>query len=102
MIMYAIMTPAMIAIIVFGEIADASAPTKLMVAVASVFSHVTIWLNISTSMTQYKDTSKDMTPQERALESGKNVQNQPWAVFQGYCLVSTAASLVTSLLAIYQ
>ena len=80
--MYAIMTPAFVAIIVFGEIAAASAPTKLMVAVLSVFANVTIRLQLLT-MTQWKDVSKDMTPQERALESGKNFQNQPWAAFQG-------------------
>ncbi len=45
MIIYATMTPALIAIIVFGEIANASAPTKLMVAVATVFSRVGIWIN---------------------------------------------------------
>jgi len=30
-----------------------------------------------------EQASKDMTPQERALESGKDFQNQPWAAFQG-------------------
>ena len=53
-------------------------------------------------MTQWKDASKDMTPQERALESGKNLQNQPFAVFQGYAAVITVAQIVTVLLAIYQ
>ena len=77
------MTPAFVAIIVFGEIAAASAPTKLMVAVLSVLPNVTIWLQLLSAMTQWKDVSKDMTPQERALESGKNFQNQPWAAFQG-------------------
>lgn len=81
--MYAIMTPAFVAIIVFGEIAAASAPTKLMVAVLSVLPNVTIWLQLLSAMTQWKDVSKDMTPQEWALESGKNFQNQPWAAFQG-------------------
>ena len=44
--MYAIMTPAFVAIIVFEEIAAASAPTKLMVAVLSVFANVTIRLQL--------------------------------------------------------
>ena len=101
-IMYAIMAPAFVAIIVFGEIAAASAPIKLMVAVSSVLANVTIWLNLSSTMTQWKDASKDMTPQERALESGKNFQNQPWAAFQGYAAVATVAQIVVVLLAIYQ
>ena len=102
MIVYAIMTPAFVAIIVFGEIAAASAPIKLMVAVSNVLANVTVWLQLSSSMTQWKDASKDMTPQERALESGKNLQNQPFAVFQGYAAVITVAQIVTVLLAIYQ
>ena len=102
MIMYAIMAPAFVAIIVFGEIAAASAPTELMVAVVSVLASVSIWLNYSNTLTQHDHITKDMTPQERALESGKNFQNQPWAAFQGYAAVTTVAQIVVVLLAIYQ
>ena len=102
MIAEAIMTPAFVAIIVFGEIAAASAPTKLMVAVVSVLASVSIWLNYSNTLTQFNHITKDMTPQERALEIGKHYQNQPWAAFQGFVAVLTVAQIVVVLLAIYQ
>jgi hypothetical protein len=100
--MFVILIPALIAIIVFGDISNATDKTKLMVAFASVIGNVTVCLFVSGALRTVQATAKDMTPEERASESGKDIAGQPWMLYQLYTIIATGGAIVVMLMAIYQ
>lgn len=100
--MFVILIPALIAIIVFGDIASATDETKLLVAFASVIGNVTVYLLVSGSIRTAQATAKDLTPEERASESGKDIAEAPWVLYHLYMIVATGGAIVVMLMAIYQ
>jgi hypothetical protein len=100
--MFAIFIPAMIAIIVFGDIANATDRTKLLVAFASVIGNVSIYMFVSGAIRTTQAIAKDMTPEERASASGQDIAKAPWAFYNIYTIVATGGAIVVMLMAIYQ
>jgi hypothetical protein len=92
---------AIIAIIVFGDIANAESGVKRLVAFAAVLGAITSWIFTSNGLKSYQDGSKEMTAAEAATASGKNLSKQPFAIYQIYTLAVTIATIVVTLTAIY-
>ena len=99
--MYAIFIPAMLAIIIFGDISMANAPVKLMVASVSIFGSMTIYLVVSSAMRQIEASLKDLTPEEQKLESVQLEMKEPWTIYQIYAAIATGLPLIAILMAIY-
>ena len=99
--MYAIFIPAMLAIIIFGDISIAKAPVKLMVASVSIFGSMTIYLIVSSAMRQIEASLKDLTPEEQKLESVQLEMKEPWAIYQIYAAIAIGLPLIAILMAIY-
>jgi hypothetical protein len=92
---------AIIAIIVFGDVANADSGVKRLVAFAAVLGAITSWIFTSNGLKSFQDGSKEMTPAEAATASGKNLSKQPWVVYQVYALAITIATITITLTAIY-
>jgi len=92
---------AAIAIIVFGDVANAESGVKRLVAFAAVLGAITSWIFTSNGLKSYQDGSKEMTAAEAATASGKNLSKQPFAIYQIYTLAVTIATIAVTLTAIY-
>jgi hypothetical protein len=92
---------AIIAIIVFGDIANAESGVKRLVAFAAVLGAITSWIFTSNGLMSYQDGSKDMTAAEAATAAGKNLGKQPFMIYQIYTLAITVATIAVTLTAIY-
>ena len=92
---------AIIAIIVFGDIATAESGVKRLVAFAAVLGAITSWIFTSNGLKSYQDGSKEMTAAEAATASGKNLSKQPFAIYQVYSLAVTIATIAVTITAIY-
>jgi hypothetical protein len=92
---------AIIAIIVFGDVANAESGVKRLVAFAAVLGAITSWIFTSNGLKSYQDGSKEMTAAEAATASGKNLSKQPFAIYQIYTLAVTIATIAVTLTAIY-
>ena len=92
---------AIIAIIVFGDIANAESGVKRLVAFAAVLGAITSWIFTSNGLKSYQDGSKEMTAAEAATASGKNLSKQPFAIYQIYTLAVTIATIFVTITAIY-
>jgi hypothetical protein len=92
---------AIIAIIVFGDVANADSGVKRLVAFAAVLGAITSWIFTSNGLKSFQDGSKEMTPAEAATASGKNLSKQPFAIYQIYSLAVTVATIAVTLTAIY-
>ena len=92
---------ALIAVIVFGDVATASDGVKRLVAFATVLGSITSWIFTSNGLKSYQDGSKDMTAAEAATASGKTLSKQPFAIYQIYTLAVTIATIAVTLTAIY-
>ena len=92
---------AIIAIIVFGDVANADSGVKRLVAFAAVLGTITSWIFASNGLKSYQDGAKDMTAAEAATASGKNLSKQPWAIYQIYTLGITIATIFVTITAIY-
>jgi len=92
---------AIIAIIVFGDVANAESGVKRLVAFAAVLGAVTSWIFTSNGLMSFQDGAKSISEAEAATASGKDLTNQPWAIFQIYVLVVTVATIAVTLTAIY-
>ena len=99
--MYAIFIPAMLAIIVFGEISMAQAPVKLMVASVTFFGSMTIYVVVSSAMRQIEASLKDLTPEEQKMESVQLQMKEPWTIYQIYAVIATGLPLIAIMMAIY-
>jgi hypothetical protein len=92
---------AIIAIIVFGDVANAESGVKRLVAFAAVLGAVTSWIFTSNGLKSFQDGSKEMTAAEAATASGKNLSKQPFMIYQIYSLAITVATIAVTLTAIY-
>ena len=92
---------AIIAIIVFGDIANAESGVKRLVAFAAVLGAITSWIFTSNGLKSFQDGSKEMTAAEAATASGKNLSKQPFAIYQVYSLAVTIATIAVTITAIY-
>ena len=98
---YEIASIALIAIIVFGNVAEASDGIKRLVAFSAVITSVTAWIFSSNALRAEEVLVKDMSPAEAATAAGKNGSKQPWMIYQIYSLGITVATIAVTLTAIY-
>ena len=98
---YEIASIALIAIIVFGDVAEASDGIKRLVAFSAVITSITAWIFSSNALRAEEVLVKDMSPAEAATAAGKNGSKQPWMIYQIYSLGITVATIVITLTAIY-
>ena len=98
---YQAVNVAVLAIIVFGDIATETDSIKRLVAFTAVVTAITAWLFSSNGLKIAEDAAKDMTAAEAATAAGKNGAKQPWKIYQLYTLAVTIASIVITLTAIY-
>jgi small-conductance mechanosensitive channel len=91
---------AIIAIIVFGDVASAADDIKRLVAFAAVMGAITSWIFTSNALKGFQAEAKSISEAEAATASGKDLTNQPWAIFQIYVLVVTVATIAVTLTAI--
>jgi hypothetical protein len=94
-------TFALIAIIVFGDIANASDGVKRLVAVVGVLGAISSWMFTSNALKSYQDEFKDMSAAEAATVSGKTGSKQPFVLYQAYALLETVAIIAVIITAIY-
>ena len=99
--MFVVLIPALLAVIVFGDISQAAAPVKHMVAATAVFGILSIYLIVSGAMREYEALTKDTGEEEGALHISQVNKKQPWAGYQIYAIVATGLPLVLILMAIY-
>ena len=92
---------AILAIIVFGDVAEASDGIKRLVAFSAVITSITAWIFSSNALRAEEVLMKDMSPAEAATAAGKNGSKQPWMIYQIYSLGITVATIVITLTAIY-
>ena len=92
---------AIIAIIVFGDVANANDSIKRLVAFSAVITSVTAWIFTSNGLKTAENSVKDMSAEEAATASGKNGSKQPWMIYQIYALGITVATIAVTLTAIY-
>ena len=98
---YEIASIALIAIIVFGDVANANDSIKRLVAFSAVITSVTAWIFTSNGLKTAENSVKDMSAEEAATASGKSGVKQPWMIYQIYSLGITVATIVITLTAIY-
>ncbi len=92
---------AVIAIVVFGEIATASDNLKMLVAFGAIASSFTSWIFISNALMDFQKESEDLTAAEKKTAIGKNLIKQPWPLFQIYTLALNAVGIYVAIRAIY-
>ena len=98
---YEIASIALIAIIVFGDVANASDGIKRLVAFSAVITSITAWIFTSNGLKTAENSVKDMSPEEAATTGGKSSIKQPWMIYQIYALAITVATIAFTLTAIY-
>jgi hypothetical protein len=98
---YEIASIALIAIIVFGDVANASDGIKRLVAFSAVITSITAWIFTSNGLKTAENSVKDMSAEEAATTGGKSSVKQPWMIYQIYALAITVATIAFTLTAIY-
>jgi hypothetical protein len=98
---YEIGSIALIAIIVFGDVANANDSIKRLVAFAAVITSVTAWIFTSNALKASENAVKDMGAEEAATVTGRSNVKQPWMIYQIYALGITVATIAVTLTAIY-
>jgi hypothetical protein len=98
---YEIASIALIAIIVFGDVANASDGIKRLVAFSAVITSITAWIFTSNGLKTAENSVKDMSAEEAATTGGKSSVKQPWMIYQIYALGITVATIAVTLTAIY-
>ncbi len=92
---------AIVAVIVFGDIANAADGVKRLVAFVAVITSVTSWIFTSNALVAFQNDSKDMTDSEKATALGSTEVKQPWMVYQIYVFAITVATIAIVLTSIY-
>ena len=92
---------AIVAVIVFGDIANASDGVKRLVAFIAVITSVTSWIFTSNALIAFQNDSKDMTDAEKATALGSTEVKQPWMVYQIYVFAITVATIAIVITSIY-
>jgi len=98
---YEIGSIALIAIIVFGDVANANDSIKRLVAFSAVITSVTAWIFTSNALKASENAVKDMGAEEAATVTGRSNVKQPWMIYQIYALGITVATIAVTLTAIY-
>jgi NADH:ubiquinone oxidoreductase subunit 4 (subunit M) len=98
---YEVASVALIAIIVFGDVANANDSIKRLVAFSAVMTSITAWIFTSNALKASENAVKDMSAEEAATVTGKSNVKQPWMVYQIYALGITVATIAVTLTAIY-
>jgi len=98
---YQVAIVAIVAIIVFADIATASDSTKRLVAFVAVLMSVNSWIFTVNALTVFQSDSKDLTAAERETASGSSAVKQPWLVYQIYVLALTVATILFIVTSIY-
>ena len=98
---YEIASIALIAIIVFGDVANASDGIKRLVAFSAVITSITAWIFTSNGLKTAENSVKDMSAEEAATTGGKSSIKQPWMIYQIYALAITVATIAFTLTAVY-
>ena len=98
---YEVASIALIAIIVFGDVANANDSIKRLVAFSAVITSITAWIFTSNGLKAAELSVKDMSAEEAATLTGKSNLKQPWMVYQIYALGITVATIAVTLTAIY-
>ena len=99
--MHQVASVALVAIIVFGDIANASDGVKRLVAFIAVITSVTSWIFTSNALIGFQNDSKDMTDAEKATALGSTEVKQPWMVYQIYVFAITVATIAIVITSIY-
>ena len=97
--MFVVLIPALLAIIIFGEVSQAAGPIKNMVAAVAIFGILSIYLIVSGAMREFEALTKDTSTEESAMHVSVVNKKQPWAGYQIYAIVATGLPLI--LMAIY-
>jgi len=98
---YEVASIALIAVIVFGHVAEASDSIKRLVAFSAVITSITAWIFSSNGLKAAENSVKDMSAEEAATATGKSSVKQPWMIYQIYALGITVATIAVTLTAIY-
>ena len=98
---YQAVNVAVLAIIVFGKIAEADDSIKRLVAFSAVMTSITAWIFTSNALKASENAVKDMSAEEAATVTGKSNVKQPWMVYQIYALAISVATIAVTLTAIY-
>ena len=98
---YEVASIALIAVIVFGDVATASDSIKRLVAFSAVITSITAWIFSSNGLKAAENSVKDMSAEEAATATGKSSVKQPWMIYQIYALAITVATIAVTLTAIY-
>jgi hypothetical protein len=98
---YEVAAIALIAIIVFGDVANANDSIKRLVAFSAVITSITAWIFTSNGLKAAENSVKDMSADEAASVAGKSNAKQPWMIYQIYALGITVATIAVTLTAIY-
>jgi uncharacterized membrane protein len=99
--LHQVATVAIVAIIVFADIAMASDSTKRLVAFIAIMTSITAWIFTSNALLAFQNDAKDLTAAEKATALGASESKQPFLVYQIYVLAITVATIVFVLTAIY-
>ena len=99
--MFVVLIPALLAIIIFGEVSQAAGPIKNMVAAVAIFGILSIYLIVSGAMREFEALTKDTSAEESAMHVSEVNKKQPWAGYQIYAIVATGLPLILILMAIY-
>jgi hypothetical protein len=92
---------ASMAVIVFGNIAEASNAVQLLVATTGIGLALSSFVFLNGAIDGYKALAADLSSAEAATASGKLLQKQPWMFFRLFGITLTILFIVTSLRAIY-
>jgi hypothetical protein len=98
---YEVAAIALVAIIVFGDVANANDSIKRLVAFSAVITSITAWIFTSNALKASENSVKDMGAEEAATVTGKSSAKQPWMIYQIYALGITVATIAVTLTAIY-
>ena len=96
--MFVVLIPALLAIIIFGEVSQAAGPIKNMVAAVAIFGILSIYLIVSGAMREFEALTKDTSTEESAMHVSEVNKKQPWAGYQIYAIVATGLPLILILM----
>ena len=98
---FIVSTIAVVAIIIFGDIAEASDASRLLVAFVGVTTSFTGWVWSSNALVSGQKYSEGMSEAEKATPGGKASFKQPWMIYQIYTFLVSAGTIAVIIGAIY-
>ncbi|MSO39306.1 MAG: hypothetical protein EXQ66_02700 [Ilumatobacteraceae bacterium] len=98
---FIVSTIAVVAIIIFGDIAEASDASRLLVAFVGVTTSFTGWVWSSNALVSGQKYSEGMSEAEKATPGGKVEAKQPFMIYQIYTFLVSAGTIAVIIGAIY-